>query len=138
MAVTVALVLVYGLVVRVVAPRVDPSRVSNPAELEGNTIQIEILNGCGIDNLAAEARTHMRRRGFDVVGVGNHRVQDVDSSFVVDHAGDLRAARKVAAAMGISAARIRQESEDDALFDATVVIGEDYESLLFFAAEPEN
>lgn len=138
LAVTVALVLVYGLVVGVVAPRVDPVRVTNPADLEGTTIQIEILNGCGIDNLAAEARTHMRRRGFDVVGVGNYASQDVDTSFVVDHTGDLQAARKVASAIGIPVEHIRQETEEDALLDATVVIGRDYESLFAFAERDEN
>ena len=128
-AVVVAAVLVYGLVIRFGTPRVDPLRESNPGQLEGARIQIELLNGCGVDNVAAKARTYMRRLGFDVIGVGNYATSDVEASFVIDHVGDRVAAGKVAAALGLDENAIREEVSADAVFDASVVLGRDFATL---------
>jgi hypothetical protein len=128
-----AVVLAYGMVVRFATPRVDPLRESNAAHLQGDRIQIELLNGCGVDNLAADARLFMRDRGFDVVGVGNFEVSDVPETYLIDHIGDGVAARKVASSLGIGADRIRSDQESAALLDVTVVIGHDYRSLRIYA-----
>jgi hypothetical protein len=132
LALVVAAVLLYALFVRFATPRVDPLREANPAALEGERIQIELLNGCGVDDIAATARSYMRRLGFDVVGVGNYTSDDVRVSFVIDHVGDRVAAKKVAAALGLDSAEIREVISADAVFDASVVIGSDFETLAPF------
>lgn len=128
-----AIVLIYGVVIRFAAPRVDPLRESNATQLQGDRIQVELLNGCGVDNLAAEARQYMRDRGFDVVGVGNFEVSDVPETYIVDHIGDGVAAGKVAASLGVGADQIRKDEKSAALLDVTVVIGHDYRSLRIYA-----
>lgn len=128
------LVLLYALVTRTFTPRVDPGREENPAQLVGAIIQVEVRNGCGIDGLAAETTRYLRRRGFDVVEVGDHSSFDLDQSLVVDRAGDLAAAQKVANALGIAPDQIIQDINHDYYLDASVLIGKDYASLTPFSS----
>ncbi|NNE34992.1 MAG: LytR C-terminal domain-containing protein [Rhodothermales bacterium] len=125
----VAGVLLFALVTRFAAPRVDPMRVSNPGQLAGRVIQVEILNGSGIDDLAADTRNYIREHGFDVVKVGNYTRSDMDSSIVIDRVGDLESAKKVANILGIAHTRVLQEIDLDVYLDASIILGMDYESL---------
>ena len=123
------LFLVYGLATRFFAPRVDPSRGENPAQLVGEIIQVEVRNGCGVTGLAARTTMYLRRRGFDVVEVGDYRSFDEERSKVIDRVGDLETARKVANALGIPEDQVLQEIRLDYFLDATIVIGKDYATL---------
>ena len=125
----VVAVLLYGLVTRMVAPRVDPIREENPARLVGDIIQVEVRNGCGVAGLAQKTTMYMRRHGFDVVDVGDYTSFDNDHSMVIDRVGDLESAKKVAAVLGIPEERVLQDIQPDYYLDATIVIGKDYESL---------
>ena len=125
----VVLVLLYALVSRTFMPRVDPARENNPARLVGRIMQIEVRNGCGADGVAGDLTRYLRRQGFDVVEVGNHTSFDEPHSLVIDRAGDVEAARKVAHALGIEDAYVRQELRPELYLDATVVIGKDYATL---------
>jgi hypothetical protein len=120
------LVLLYGLVSRTVSPGVDAARETNPAGLVGEIIQVEVRNGCGVAGLAESMTQFLRREGFDVVEVGNYTSFDQAETHVVDRVGDLEAAKKVAAAIGLSEDRVVQEIRQDYFLDASVVIGQDY------------
>lgn len=124
--------LLYGLAVRLFTPRVDPRREDNPAELVGEIIQIEVRNGCGVTGLAADATSFLRRRGFDVVEVGDYDHFNQEHSLVIDRVGDLEAAKKVAEAMGIDEKYVAQEIRLDYYLDASVVLGKDYAGLIPF------
>ncbi len=123
------LVLLYALVTRSFLPRTDAVRETNPAQLVGDILQIEVRNGCGVSGLAATATMFLRERGFDVVEVGDYNRFDVEESVVIDRVGDLEAARKVAAALGMDASRVRQEVRPDLYLDASVILGKDYQTL---------
>lgn len=125
-------VLVYAFVTRAFTPRVDPIREANPAGLVGEIIQIEVRNASGADGLAATTTTYLRRHGFDVVEVGDHTSFDLETSLVIDRVGDLEAARKVAAALGIDEDHVIQEIRPDYYLDASVLVGADYASLTPF------
>lgn len=131
----VVLVLVYGLVTRSFTPRTDPVREANPANLVGDILQVEVRNGCGVSGLAAEMTRFLRNQGFDVVEVGDHTVFDLEQSVVVDRVGDLEAAKKVAASIGLPEDRVKQDISQDYYLDASVIIGKDYETLTPFAAK---
>ena len=126
-------VLLYSLVTRSVLPRTDAIREANPGQLVGNILQVEVRNGCGVSGLAATATLFLRERGFDVVEVGDHSRFDVTQSVVIDRVGDLDAARKVAAALGIDPEQVQQEIRPDLYLDATVILGSDYTALRPFA-----
>lgn len=127
------MLLVYAFVTRTTTSRSDPTRAANPTGLVGEIIQVEVRNGAGVDFLAAEVTQFLRERGFDVVEVGNYSSFNQEHSVVIDRVGDLESAKKVAAALGIPAARVRQDIRTDYYLDASVVIGEDYRTLLPFS-----
>lgn len=123
-----ALALLYALANRFLAPRADAVREANPAQLQGDIIQVEVRNGCGDPGLAATATEYLRDQGFDVVASGNVPDFGVAASEVIDRIGDRAAALKVAAALGVSEARVREERRDLYL-DASVILGCDYATL---------
>ncbi|MEL7171163.1 MAG: LytR C-terminal domain-containing protein, partial [Bacteroidota bacterium] len=110
------------------APRADAVREANPAQLQGDVIQVEVRNGCGDPGLAATATEYLRDQGFDVVASGNVPDFGVATSEVIDRIGDRAAALKVAAALGVPEARVREERRDLYL-DASVTLGCDYATL---------
>jgi hypothetical protein len=131
LAVLVVLVLGYGLVTRMLNPPVLPERAENPAGLQGEVIQVELRNGCGVPGVVAAARLFLIDRGFDVVETGNWSRFDVEQTRVIDRSGDREAALRVAAALGLAPDRV--EADPRPLFvDVTVVIGRDYQQLCAF------
>lgn len=129
----VVLVLAYALVSRAFSPRTDPAREANPADLVGDIIQVEVRNGCGVTGLAAEMTQYLRRQGFDVVEVGDHSSFDQKRTVVVDRVGDPEAAKKVAHALGLSEDRVVREVRLDYYLDASVIIGQDYATVVPFS-----
>lgn len=127
--------LVFGLVTRFFAPRADPVRDANPAQLVGEIIQVEVRNGCGVTGLAARTTMYLRRHGFDVVEVGDYRSFDEERSKVIDRVGDLASAMKVATVLGIPEEQVEQDIRLDYFLDATIVIGKDYATLRPFDNE---
>lgn len=126
------MVMLYAFVTRSVGVRSDPARASNPAELVGDIIQVEVRNGCGVDHLAARLTRFLRDRGFDVVEVGDHTSFDVQHSMVIDRVGDLKTAKRVAAALNIPEERVIQEIRPTLYLDASVIVGHDYQRLAAF------
>lgn len=123
------MVMLYALITRGIGMRSDPARASNPAELVGDIIQVEVRNGCGVDHLAARTTQFLRDRGFDVVEVGDHTSFDVQHSRVIDRVGDIETAKRVAAALNIPEERVVQDVQPALYLDASVIIGHDYERL---------
>ena len=128
-------VLLIALGLRFMQPRTVPLRAANPAGLVGDIIQVEVRNGCGVSGLAADMTRYLRDQGFDVVEVGDYKTFDQARSFVIDRAGDMEAARRVAAAIGLPPERVRQEIDADLYLDASVVIGSDYADLKPFGKD---
>jgi len=123
------MVLLYGLVTRTLTPSPDPQRSDETTKLVGSIIQVEVRNGAGVDQLAAQTTHYLRERGFDVVDVGNYSSFQQERSVVIDRVGDLEAARKVAEALGLPADRVRQDIRRQYYLDASVIIGHDYKQL---------
>lgn len=90
----------------------------------GPRTRVEVLNGGGRSGMARSATDVLRDRGLDVVEVGNWENFQEPASFVLDRAGDLAAARKVADALGIR--EVRTEPETNLYVDVTVVLGQDW------------
>ena len=106
-----------------------------PVEMErsglvpGEVIQLEVLNGCGARGAATMVTSYLRARGYDVVEIRNYKTSDVKESLVIDRAGHLGNAEKVAYAIGIKKQNIIQQLNPDYYVDVSVVIGRDYSSL---------
>ena len=129
----VVLVLLYALVRNNVLPPADASDIADQDAPESDIIQVEVRNGCGVSGLAEGMRRFLRAEGFDVVEVGNHSSFNQPKTLVVDRVGNLEAARQIAAALGISEERVKQEIRQDYFLDASIIIGQDYATLAPFA-----
>ncbi len=89
--------------------------------------RVQVLNGCGVDGLAAKAAKFLRLKGYDVVDVKNTPL--LLESLVVDRVGNRDAARKLAKLLGVSEENIIQQSCDYLELDLTVILGKDYKEL---------
>ncbi|MFA6468682.1 MAG: LytR C-terminal domain-containing protein [Bacteroidota bacterium] len=92
-------------------------------------LQINVLNGCGVNGVGSVMTTFCRRSGYDVVEMGNYRTFDVEHSIVIDRSGKMTEAIRLAGALGIARNNVVQQFSNDQMVSASVVIGKDYQSL---------
>lgn len=93
-------------------------------------IHIEVLNGCGIDGVAARFTNYLRKNNFDVVNVANYGSSNIEQTMIIDRTGNRVNAEKLAESLGIEKKNIIQQISKDYLLDATLVIGRDYYKLI--------
>ncbi len=112
-----------------VIDRVDPELDRDiPSQTVERVIQVNIMNACGVNGLAAKTKNFMRSRGFDVVEIGNFR-KKTEHSFVIDRLGDTLSSQKVAYVMGLSEDMVETDIDSMLFLRATIVIGSDYKEL---------
>lgn len=98
--------------------------------IPSKVIQLDVLNGCGAKGAGAKFTTFLRGSGFDVVELKNYSSSTVARTLVIDRVGNLAAAQRVAAALGVAGSNVVQQLNPDYFVDVSVVIGEDHGSLL--------
>lgn len=98
--------------------------------LPGEIIQVEVLNGCGVNALADRFTDYLRLRNIDVVKTGNYENFDIYESLVIDRSGNIANAYKVAETLGIGKDKVIQQLNDDYFLDVSIVVGKDYHKLL--------
>ena len=92
-------------------------------------IQLDVLNGCGVKGIAAKITNALRAGGFDVVEMRNYKTSHIPKTLVVDRVGNMEAARRVAASLGISERNVIQQINPDYFVDVSLIIGDDYQIL---------
>ena len=102
------------------------------------TLQIDVQNGTGVQGLGNQFMEYLRERGFDVVEMGNFSSSDIKTSMVIDRAGNMKNASRVASVLGISDKYVIQQVNKNYFLDATVVIGRDYNELNPFKQNQNN
>lgn len=110
--------------------QVSIEKKEKPSEI----IQLNVLNGCGVSGVADRFTDYLRAHDFDVVELGNYKVNgkvnyNVDESFVIDRIGNKANALKVAESLGITNAKVIQQLNNDYFLDVSLVIGKDYYKL---------
>lgn len=105
--------------------------IDKPNEIvEGEkTIQVEILNGCGVDGIADKFTENLRKKNFDVVHTGNYRTFDIDESIVIERAGNMNNAKIFADVVGVDEMNIIEQINKDYFLDITLIVGKDYNQL---------
>jgi hypothetical protein len=122
--------LVYSLVNNTIIHKpVEWTTQSGGRTDQGDVIQLDVLNGCGVSGVAQKFTDYLRKRNFDVVQSSNYRTFDVEKSLVIDRTGDVPTAKKVANALGIDEKNILQQINPDYYLHVSVVIGRDYQKL---------
>ena len=92
-------------------------------------MQIEVLNGCGVDGVADMFTDSLRKKNIDVVNTGNYRSYNIDNSIVIDRTGNFINAEYVAEVIGIDNKQVIQQKNKNYFLDVTLIIGKDYKQL---------
>jgi len=100
-----------------------------------HTIQVEILNGCGINGVAKIFQSILRDNGIDVVNTENYVVRgkvfwNVDKTFVIDQIGVAEQAKSIAKILQIPLTNIESRENPAAIYDISVVVGKDYKKYI--------
>jgi len=134
----VSLYLIYNIYLRATIPQtelktnVTDSVTRLTKQPTGTTLQIDVQNGCGVQGIADKFTDFLHEKGFDVVEKGNFSSSDIKTTMIIDRAGNMRNAKRVADALGVSEKYVIQQMNNNYFLDATVVIGKDYEELMPF------
>lgn len=118
---------IYGIVSSSSTNPVSPQKALN--DTTHTPLQINVLNGCGVNGVGSTMTAFCRQAGYDVVEMGNYKTFDVAHSIVIDRNGKTQDAVRLAAALGISKSNVVQQFSNDQMVSASVVIGKDYQSL---------
>lgn len=92
-------------------------------------IQINVLNGCGVNGVGNTMTKYCRQQGYDVVEMGNYKKFDVEHSLVIDRSGKITEAQHLASLLGIEKKNVVQQFNNDQMVSASIVIGKDFKSL---------
>lgn len=123
--VTVIIYLSYSIFVKLTKePVVDLSTIKK--EVPADIIQVEVMNGCGVNGVADRFTDYLRDSNVDVVKIGNYIQFDIDESMVIDRIGNKSNAEQVAEILGIKKGNVITQLNDDYFVDVTIVIGRDY------------
>ena len=114
----------------------DGSRIAPPDSAATVTlppVRVAVFNGCGRPGIAYAFVEKLRKDGMDVVNGwgGNADSFEFDRSVVVDRRGDLKKAERVSASLGIKEILAQRSESPYLLEDVMVVIGRDWDTLLF-------
>lgn len=90
---------------------------------EERPFQIEVLNGSGIDGLAAATTSRLRAAGLDVVFYGTAADDSMTVTRLIVRRGDSTAARAVLEVLGMGI--IVDEPDARRVVDVTVLLGRD-------------
>ncbi len=93
------------------------------------SVQVDVQNGTGENRVGAIFRDYLKKKGYDVVDLGNYKSSDVFKTIIIDRTGDTRKAQRIAEVLGVSSRNIIQQINRDLYLDATIVIGKDFNEL---------
>lgn len=99
-----------------------------PFDEQKKRIRVEVLNGAGDAGAAARVTELLRAAGVDVKTYGNAARYDYERSVVLDRSGRPGAASAVAEIL--NGIEIEQRLDTELYLDATVILGDDWRSLL--------
>jgi LCP family protein required for cell wall assembly len=87
-------------------------------------ITVEVLNGCGMSEMASRLGMFLRGQGIDVVNVGNAKNFNYRKTMVLARTGEPELAYQVARLIGTE--KVLSDPKDDSLVEVTIIIGKDY------------
>ena len=116
------------LIFPVIPPQLMVARQTY-VEHPNQSIEVEVLNGCGVANLAARTTDFLRSKHFDVVFEGNMENQQYQHTLIILRNEKVESLIKIANSFNIDYTDIShiQITPDESLcLDITVILGADY------------
>lgn len=108
---------------------ISDNKDKNEKDKVSAIIQVEVLNGCGVEGIASQFTNFLRDKNFDVVSIGNFKSDNMEETIIIDRIGNKANAEKLADVLGVSKKNIVEHLNKDYFLDATLVIGKDYNKL---------
>lgn len=108
---------------------ISDNKDKNEKDKVSAIIQVEVLNGCGVEGIASQFTNFLRDKNFDVVSIGNFKSDNMEETIIIDRIGNKANAEKLADVLGVSKMNIVEHLNKDYFLDATLVIGKDYNKL---------
>jgi hypothetical protein len=99
------------------------------SEKQTQIIQVEVLNGCGVVDIADKFTDSLRKKRFDVVNMTNYRSFEIDKSIIIDRTGNMMNAEYLADIIGLDRKRVIQQKNKNYFLDVTLIVGKDYKKL---------
>lgn len=96
--------------------------------VEPSTLELRVLNGCGVSGASRRMTQHLRDLHFDVVITENAQHFNYVNTLVINHTNRPEVGRAVAEALGCS--HLSMQADDLVLTDVTVILGKDWEKFL--------
>lgn len=110
------------------APAASADNAAAIPLVERSTVEVRVLNGCGIPGVSRQMTNRLRDLGFDVVIADNADNFDYANTLVVDHTDRPEVGQTVARALGCS--QLSAMHDEMALAHVTVILGRDWASFL--------
>lgn len=108
----------------------EPSEViMRTKEIPSEIIQVEVLNGCGVNGIADRFTDYLRDKGVDVVNIGNYISFELEETLIIDRIGNSANANSIADILGVKERNVFQELNKEYFLDVSIVIGKDYPAL---------
>jgi len=118
------------LIFPVIPPKLMVARQSY-VEHPNQSIEVEVLNGCGVPYLAARTTDFLRSKHFDVVFEGNMENQQYQHTLIILRNEKVESLIKIADSFDIDltdSTHIQIIPDESLCLDVTVILGEDYKT----------
>ena len=116
------------LIFPVIPPQLMVARQSY-VEQPNKSIEVEVLNGCGVTSLAARTTEFLRSKHFDVVFEGNMENQQYQHTLIILRNEKIESLIKIADSFDIDytdSTHIQITPDESLCLDVTVILGADY------------
>ena len=123
------LFLIYILVAKLELFSFESQNNNQTDSLKAN-IQVEVLNGCGVNGIADKLTVYLREKGFDVVNIGNYRSFEIEKSILIGRTENMFNAKIIADSIGLKYSNVIQQINKDYLLDVTIILGKDYSKII--------
>lgn len=120
---------------KLAAHLMNPQETHSLAELrtlaEEESARVSVVNGAGLEGLAAAVGNHMSAHGLTIHTIGNATEQDHERTFIQHHGESLWTARYIAALFDWGDERLSQVSAGSITGDVSVMAGSDLQGFLY-------
>jgi len=89
-------------------------------------MRVEVINGCGVNELAYKVSFFLREKGFDVVDISNVTGSKVERTIIIERVDKgMKNAKVLGRAIGCS--NMTTMLDSTLFLEATLLLGKDYE-----------
>lgn len=122
----VILTMVILLLITSMVFRFSKRRRVFPEDIPVPYTRVEVLNGCGVDNLAYKVALYLREEGFDVVEIGNVTGTSVERTIIIERVDKKMKNAKLLGRV-IRCTNMQAMVDSTLFLEVSLLLGKDYE-----------